>query len=94
MDHTRPGVQKVLSVTRPDGTPIAPDERLSVTVSAYMASGGNDTGAIAGQIDWKPTGRHYHEAVSAYAKSFGVLTVADYPRLHETGEPENNHAPY
>ena len=46
------------------------------------------------QIDWKPTGRHYHEAVSAYAKSLGVLTVADYPRLHETGEPENNHAPY
>ena len=44
--------------------------------------------------DWKPTGRHYHEAVSAYAKSLGVLTVADYPRLHETGEPENNHAPY
>ena len=42
-----------------------------------MASGGNDTGAIAGQIDWKPTGRHYHEAVSAYAKSLGVLTVAD-----------------
>lgn len=37
---------------------------------------------------------HYHEAVSAYAKSLGVLTVADYPRLHETGEPENNHAPY
>ena len=33
-------------------------------------------------------------AVSAYAKSLGVLTVADYPRLHETGEPENNHAPY
>lgn len=94
VDHTRPGGQKVLSVTRPDGTPIAPDERLSVTVSAYMASGGNDTGAIAGQIDWKPTGRHYHEAVSAYAKSLGVLTVADYPRLHETGEPENNHAPY
>ena len=89
-----PGGQNVLSVTRPDGTPIAPDERLSVTVSAYMASGGNDTGAIAGQIDWKPTGRHYHEAVSAYAKSLGVLTVADYPRLHETGEPENNHAPY
>lgn len=94
VDHTRPGGQKVLSVTRPDGTPIAPDERLSVTVSAYMASGGNDTGAIAGQIAWKPTGRHYHEAVSAYAKSLGVLTVADYPRLHETGEPENNHAPY
>ena len=94
MDHTRPGGQKVLSVTRLDGTPIAPDERLSVTVSAYMASGGNDTGAIAGQIAWKPTGRHYHEAVSAYAKSLGVLTVADYPRLHETGEPENNHAPY
>ena len=94
VDHTRPGGQKVLSVTRPDGTPIAPDELLSVTVSAYMASGGNDTGAIAGQIDWKPTGRHYHEAVSAYAKSLGVLTVADYPRLHETGEPENNHAPY
>lgn len=39
VDHTRPGGQKVLSVTRPDGTPIAPDERLSVTVSAYMASG-------------------------------------------------------
>ena len=94
VDHTRPSGQKVLSVRHPDGTPIAPDERLSVTVSAYMASGGNDTGAIAGQIDWKPTGRHYHEAVSAYAKSLGVLTVADYPRLHETGEPENNHAPY
>lgn len=39
VDHTRPGGQKVLSVTRPDGTPIAPDERLSITVSAYMASG-------------------------------------------------------
>ncbi len=94
VDHTRPAGQKVCAVTHPDGTPIAPEERLSVTVSAYMASGGNDTGAIAGKIDWKPTGRHYHEAVSAYAKSLGVLTVPDYPRLLENGEPENNHAPF
>lgn len=60
-----------------------------------MASGGNDHRShCPGRSTGSRPARHYHEAVSAYAKSLGVLTVADYPRLHETGEPENNHAPY
>ena len=59
-----------------------------------MASGGNDTGAIASQIKWTQTERRFHDAVCGYARSMPVLAVADYPRLLERGEPENNHAPY
>ena len=94
VDHTRPGGQKILAVTLPDGTPVLPERRYSVTTSAYMASGGNGTSCIAKEIDWKPTGKHFHDVVCAYATELGTLRVADMPRLAETGEPENNHAPY
>lgn len=94
IDHTRPSGSKVLALTLPDGTPIDSERGYTVTVSAYMASGGNDTGAIASQIKWTQTERRFHDAVCGYARSMPVLAVADYPRLLERGEPENNHAPY
>ena len=94
VDHTKPHPHKVLAVTLPDGTPLEPDRRYSVTVSAYIASGGNGTGAISNQIHWHPTGARFYDVIFDYVRSMPKLTLSDYPRFQEIGTPENNHAPY
>ncbi len=94
VDHTQSSPHKVLSVTLPDGSPLESDRHYTVTVSAYIASGGNDTGNIASQIKWKEAGILFYDAIFEYARSQPVLTLSDYPRMDETGTPENNHAPY
>ncbi|NLU25029.1 MAG: hypothetical protein GXW99_10065 [Clostridiales bacterium] len=94
VDHTRPSPHKVLSVTLPDGTPLEPKRRYTVTVSAYIASGGNGTGPIASQIKWQKTDLRFYDIIFDYARAQAELTVSDYPRMTEIGTPENNHAPY
>ena len=94
VDHTRLSPNKVLSLTLPDGTPISPEDEFTVSTSAYMASGGNDTSFVASQIHWKKTDIHYHDAVAQWAKLHSVLHIPDWPRFQETGTPENNHAPF
>lgn len=94
VDHTQAAGRKVQRITLADGTAVQPERSYSVTTSAYMASGGNGTGGIADRIHWEPTGKRFHEVVCGYASSLGTLRVEGGVRLHETGEPENNHAPY
>ena len=94
VDHTRPSPHKVLELTLPDGTPVEPEKRYSVATSAYMASGGNDTGAVAEEVQWRKTKQCFYDAAFAWARRQGVLAVEDWPRLKEHGSPENNHAPF
>lgn len=94
LDHTRPSPHKLQALCLPDGTPIGPEDEFTVATSAYMASGGNDTSFVASAVRWNNTHIRYHDAVAAWARRQGTLCVPDYPRLQETGTPENNHAPF
>ncbi len=94
MDHTRPSPCKTVRLTLADGTPIDPERVYTVATSAYMASGGNDTSAVASRISFRPTNLRFHEVAFAYAKHQKVLTVHDYPRLQEKGTPENDNSPF
>jgi len=94
LDHTRPYPHKVVALTLADGTPIDRRRTYTVATSAYMASGGNGTEALAGQVAWHKSQLHFYDAAFAYAQTMEVLTVADYPRLAETGHPENDNAPF
>lgn len=94
LDHTRSFPHKVRKLTLADGTVIMPEQTYTVATSAYMASGGNDTSQVAGQIDFRATDIRFHEAAFSYAQSQKILTVEDYPRLQEKGSPENNNAPF
>ena len=94
LDHTRPSPHKLQALCLPDGTPIGPEDEFTVATSAYMASGGNDTSFVASAVRWNNTHIRYHDAVAAWARRQGTLCVPDYPRLQETGTPENNNAPF
>lgn len=94
VDHTKKHPNKILAVTLPDGTPLSPDKKYSVTVSAYIASGGNGTRNISDQISWTPTGKLFYDVIFDYVKAMPQLSLTDYPRFSQIGSPENNHAPY
>lgn len=94
IDHTKSSPHKIVKLTLPDGTLIERDRTYSVTTSTYMASGGNDTSRVAKEIDFKQTDLRFHDAAFNYAKSLGVLEIADWPRFQETGTPENDNSPF
>ena len=94
MDHTRPALHKILAVTLPNGTPLDPDSIYTVATSEYMASGGNDTGAIANGRTWTPSGRRMYDVVFASLRRWGTIHVSPEKRLIETGTPENDNAPF
>ncbi|NLJ79725.1 MAG: hypothetical protein GX335_01710 [Firmicutes bacterium] len=94
LDHTKPSPHKTILLTLSDGTPIDRRKKYSVATSSYMASGGNDTSLVAGQIDFRKLKTTFHEAVFAYAREQGNLFVEDYPRLQEKGTPENDNSPF
>ncbi len=94
VDHTRPALHKILAVTLPNGTPLDPDSIYTVATSEYMASGGNDTGAIANGRTWTPSGRRMYDVVFASLRRWGTIHVSPEKRLIETGTPENDNAPF
>lgn len=94
INHTQRTPHKVIALSLPGGSTIRPDDIFTVATSAYMASGGNDTAFVAKNIEWHNTHLRYHDAVAAWAKRQGILAVPDWPRLQETGTPENNNAPF
>ena len=94
VDHTRPALHKILAVTLPNGTPLDPDSIYTVATSEYMASGGNDTGAIASERTWTPSGRRMYDGVFASLRRWGTIHVSPEKRLIETGTPENDNAPF
>ena len=66
IDHDREYGHKVVSIKHFDGRDVREDEVLSVATSAYMASGGNDTRKIAGEVNWKETDIFIHDAIKDY----------------------------
>ena len=59
-----------------------------------MASGGNDTGAVADLLNWQNTGVRMYDALFACVEKHGCLYVTPEQRLHEIGRPENDNAPF
>lgn len=93
-DHTKPAGSKIEKITLRDGTPLAADALYSVATSEYMASGGNDTSAVAGKLEWRRTELRVHEAIFAYLRKYGTLRVSPEVRMHEIGRPENDNSPF
>ncbi len=94
IDHNKNYPNKTQQITLEDGTPINPNEEYTIATSAYMASGGNDTGSIANKIKWKKTDMYFYDAVFNYAKKIKVLNVKQYPRIIAQGHPENDNSPF
>lgn len=94
IDHTKPAGRKVLALALRDGTPVEMEREYSVATSEYMASGGNDTSCIASALAWKNTRKRVYDALFDYLRKDGTMRVSPEQRLHETGTPENNHAPF
>lgn len=93
-DHTKRAGHKIERITLTDGTPLVPDELYTVATSEYMASGGNDTAAVAGKAAWHKTDLRVHEAIFAYLRKYGALRVSPEQRMHEKGRPENDNSPF
>ena len=93
-DHTRSCGQKITRITRTDGTPVASDQSYTVATSEYMASGGNDTSAVANALTWQKQALRAHDAIFAYLAKYGRLRVSPEQRLFEIGRPENDNAPF
>ncbi len=94
VDHTKDAFHKVLAITLQDGNPIEEQQVYTVATSEYMASGGNDTSQIANAIPWESTGIRIYDAIFRFFREQTVLRVPSTDRLLESGEPENNHAPF
>lgn len=93
-DHTKPAFSKILSITLPDGTPIDPERVYTVATSEYMASGGNDTGQVAGRLSWQEVGVRMHDAIFASIRKHGGMYVSPEQRMREIGRPENDNSPF
>ena len=94
VDHTKSYPHKVQAITLPDGSPMDMDREYTVTTSAYMATGGNDTEEVASSVEWVEKEDSFYDVLFAYVKTLPQLNIRDYPRLREQGTPENDHAPF
>ncbi len=94
VDHTKPAFSKIQAIALTDGTPLDPARSYTVATSEYMASGGNDTGDIAQTIGWQTTGVRIYDAIFQSIRTHGCMYVSPEQRLHETGRPENDNAPF
>lgn len=93
-DHTKPAFQKIQAITLRDGTPIERDRVYTIATSEYMASGGNDTAAVADKLSWREIGVRMYEAIFASLEKYGEMRVSPEQRLYEVGRPENDHSPF
>ncbi|MEA4912637.1 MAG: 5'-nucleotidase C-terminal domain-containing protein [Oscillospiraceae bacterium] len=94
IDNAAPAGHKVVALRLPDGSPVDKAASYTVASSRYMASGGNDTGALARQLKWTDTGVRMNDAIYAYIQSRGTVFPPQPGRLILHGRPENDNAPY
>ena len=95
MDHTKPAWQKVLKITLPDGSPVELDRKYTVASSEYMASGGNDTSAVANQLVWTPLPICAQDNLRTCLSNDGdIRLLSEDQRMYEIGRPENDNSPF
>ena len=59
-----------------------------------MASGGNETGKITNQIDWKNTNVPIHDTLFEYVKKHKEIKRPELGRYPMIGHPENDNSPW
>lgn len=94
IDNTKPAFSKVVSITLLDGSPIDFKKSYSVITSAYMSSGGNDTGKVADQINWQDTKIPIHDVLFSYVKKHREIKSPKLGRYPMIGHPENDNSPW
>lgn len=94
IDHTKPAFQKVQAVTLADGTPLEAGRVYTAATSEYMASGGNDTAQVAGQLDFQEIGVRVYDAIFASLEKYGEMHVSPERRMAAVGWPENDNTPF
>ncbi|HPX32235.1 MAG TPA: 5'-nucleotidase C-terminal domain-containing protein [Erysipelotrichaceae bacterium] len=94
IDNTKPAFSKVVSITLEDGSSIDLEKKYTVTTSAYMASGGNETGKITNQIDWKNTNVPIYDTLFEYVKKHKEIKRPELGRYPMIGHPENDNSPW
>ena len=94
VDHTKPAFHKVQAITLPDGTPVEKERTYTAATSEYMASGGNDTGQVAGQLEFAEIGTRVYDAIFASLEKYKEMHVSPERRMYAVGRPENDNAPF
>lgn len=94
IDNTKPAFSKVASITLEDGTPIDFNRCYSVTTSAYMASGGNETAKIADKIKWENTNIPIHDTLFEYVRKHKEIRKPQLGRFPMISHPENDNSPW
>ena len=73
VDTRRPEGERVVSLCREDGTPIAPETRIRVATTDYIAMGGNDYRDITSLIAWENTHIRTHALFVEFLRQRGAI---------------------
>ncbi|HYM79798.1 MAG TPA: 5'-nucleotidase C-terminal domain-containing protein [Candidatus Limnocylindria bacterium] len=68
-DLGRPGFQRVVRVTNPDGSPFDESRRYRVAVNNFMADGGDDSSVLTQGRDWKDTQVAVRDTLEAFVRT-------------------------
>ena len=73
VDTRRPEGERVVSLCREDGTPIAPETRIRVATTDYIAMGGNDYRDITSLTAWENTHIRTHAFFVEFLRRRGAI---------------------
>ena len=73
VDTRRPEGERVVSLCREDGTPIAPETRIRVATTDYIAMGGNDYRDITSLTAWENTHIRTHAFFVEFLRQRGAI---------------------
>lgn len=94
IDNTKKYPNKVVSLTKEDGTMVKDDDVFKVVTSKYMASGGNDTYQISKRSKWTDSSLPIHDVLADYIVEHKEITNPKLGRYVMIGQIENDNSPW
>ncbi|MGN1398981.1 MAG: bifunctional metallophosphatase/5'-nucleotidase [Erysipelotrichaceae bacterium] len=94
IDNTRKYPDKVVQITKADGSQLQDDDIFTVVTSKYMSTGGNDTYEIARRSCWQDSSLPIHEVLAQYIQEHKVIENPPLGRYLMQGEIENDNSPW
>ena len=94
VDNTKPYPNKIVSIKTKDGQPLDLNKTYTVTTSAYMASGGNDTSLVSKRVVWENTQIPIHDVLAEYVVKHKEIKCPELGRYPMVGEIENDNSPW
>lgn len=94
IDNTKKYPNKVVSLTKEDGTMVKDDDVFKVVTSKYMSSGGNDTYQISKRSTWEDSDLPIHDVLAQYVVEHQEITCPKLGRYVMFGEIENDNSPW